>query len=121
MGHFCKICGRSRPNEKFTGKGHRTHICNDCARMPKEDREAIEQEHEIFGFLTQSHISPRNISRLRTLASSQNGRISELAEIVLEVAQVTPHKRRRLQVLARKRKDLLAKLNETDLILAHHS
>ena len=89
--------------------------------MPKEDRDAVEQEHEIFGFLTQSHISPRNVSRLRTLASSRNARISELAGIVMEVAQVTPHKRRRLQVLPGKREDLLAKLHETDLILAHHS
>ena len=88
--------------------------------MPREDREAIEQKDEIFGFLTQSHISPKNVSRLRELASSQNDRASELAEIVLEVAQVTPYKRGRLKVLARKRKDLLAKLNETDLIFAHH-
>ena len=89
--------------------------------MPKEDREAIEQEDEIIGFLTQSHISSRNVSRLRKLASSGNDRVSELADIVLEVAQATPYKRRRLKVLARKRKDLLAKLDEADLIFAHHS
>ncbi len=58
------------------------HVC------PKEDREAIEQENEIFGFLTQSHISSKNVSRLRKLASSQNDRISELADIVLEVEHV---------------------------------
>ena len=89
--------------------------------MPKEDREVIEQGNEIFGFLTQSHISSKNVSRLRELASAGNGRISELADIVLEVAQVTPHKRRRLKVLARERRDLLAKLDETGLIFAHHS
>ncbi|WP_262393179.1 hypothetical protein [Sporolactobacillus inulinus] len=33
MGHYCRICGRTRPNEKFSGKGHRNHICKDCSRI----------------------------------------------------------------------------------------
>lgn len=35
-GHYCKICGRNRPNEKFSGKGHRQHICKDCKRKGKK-------------------------------------------------------------------------------------
>jgi len=120
MGHYCRICGRTRPNEKFSGKGHRIHICKECARMPKEKREAIEQKDEIFGFLKQSHISKKNVSRLKTLSGSPNPRIAELAGIVLEVALVKPYKKRRLKVLARERRDLLAKLDETGLIMAHH-
>ena len=88
--------------------------------MPKEKRENIEQEDEIFGFLKQSHISEKNVARLRILAASGNHRIGELATIVLEVAQVKPHKKRRLKVLAKERRDLLEKLEETGLILAHH-
>lgn len=102
-GHYCRICGRRRPNEKFSGKGHHTHVCKDCARMPKEDREAIEQKDEIFGFLRQSHISEKNVSRLKTLSQSQNLRIAELASIVLQVASVKPYKKRRLKILARER------------------
>lgn len=30
MGHYCRICGRTRANEKFSGKGHKNHICKDC-------------------------------------------------------------------------------------------
>lgn len=41
MGHYCRICGRTRANEKFTGKGHKNHICKDCTResgrKPKEE------------------------------------------------------------------------------------
>ncbi|MBI5966714.1 MAG: hypothetical protein HY882_02490, partial [Deltaproteobacteria bacterium] len=81
---------------------------------------AIEQEEEIFGFLRQSHISDKNVARLKTLASSDNRRIAELAAIVLEVAQVKPYKKRRLKVLAKERKHLLLKLEETGLIFAHH-
>ena len=120
MGHYCRICGSTRPNEAFSGKGHRTHVCKECNRLPKADRDEMEQEDEIFGFLKQSHISEKNIARLKVLVSSENPRIAELANIVLEVALVRPYKNRRLKVLARERKDLLRKLDETGLILAHH-
>lgn len=33
-GHFCKVCGEYRANEKFSGKGHATHICKSCASLP---------------------------------------------------------------------------------------
>jgi hypothetical protein len=60
-----------------------------------------EQEDEIFGFLKRSHISEKNIARLKVLVSSENPRIAELANIVLEVALVKPYKNRRLKTLAR--------------------
>ena len=88
--------------------------------MPKDAREAIEHEDEIFNFLNQSHISDKNVARLRVLASSENERIAELASIVLEVAEVKPYKKRRLKVLARERRDLLRKLEDTGLIFAHN-
>ena len=119
-GHYCRICRRTRPNEKFSGKGHRNHICKDCARKPKSDIDEIDQKQEIFGYLQQSNISKKNINRLSILAASDNSKIAELAEIVLDVAKIKPHKKRRLKMLARERRDLLAKLEETGLILAQH-
>ena len=120
MSHYCKICGRSRANEAFSGKGHRDHVCRDCSRIPAKERQGVEQEDEIFGFLMQSHISATNMSCLEALMSSSNPRVAELAGIVFEVAQVKPHKKRRLQVLARERRDPLARMEETGLIFAHH-
>ena len=36
-GHFCWVCGRIRPNERFSGGGHKHHICKDCHKLgPKE-------------------------------------------------------------------------------------
>ena len=32
MGHYCRICGRTLANEKFTGKGHKNHICKNCSK-----------------------------------------------------------------------------------------
>ena len=87
--------------------------------MPVEARQEIEQEDEIFGFLRQSHISDKNMKRLEVLKASPNAKISEYASIVFEVAKVKPFKRRRLKVLGEQRNDLLTKLNETGLVLAH--
>ena len=120
MGHYCRICGRNRPNKKFLGKGHKIHICKECARKPKEEREAIEQKDEIFKYLKQSHISQKNISHLRILSKSKNQRISEYSNIVLEVGKVTSYKKQRLKILSQTRKDLLYKLKDTGLIFAHY-
>ena len=116
MGHYCRLCGASRPNEAFSGKGHRAHVCKLCARLPKEQREVIEQEDEIFGYLRQSHISDKNIERLKILSVSQETCIKDMATLVLEVALVKPYKVRRLKVLAKERKDLLARLLDAGLI-----
>lgn len=29
-GHYCRICGEYKANEKFSGKGHARHICKSC-------------------------------------------------------------------------------------------
>ena len=120
MGHYCRICDSSKPNEAFTGKGHRNHICKKCSLMPKELRDAIEHKQEIFAYMEQSHISPKNIESLKILSLSSNAEVKDLAMLVLEVAAVKPYKSRRLKVLADERKDLLLRLNETGLIYAHH-
>ena len=120
MGHWCRICDKILPHEKFSGKGHKNQICKKCDRLPKEKLEEIDQKNEIYGYLSQSNISKKNIARLKKLSTSSNVKIAELASIVSEVGRVKPHKRRRLKYLAREHKDLLKKLDETGLILAHH-
>jgi len=67
MGHWCRICGETKANEKFSGKGHKNHICKQCALKPKEKIDEVDQTDEIFGFLKQSHISSKNIGRLKRL------------------------------------------------------
>ena len=83
--------------------------------MPRDEREAIELTEEISGFLRQSNISKKNIARLRVLSQAQNEEVAELAGVVLEVALVKPHRRRRLKLLARQRPDLLERLETTGL------
>jgi hypothetical protein len=116
VGHSCRICGRVRANEQFSGKGHKIHVCKLCQRLPRSKHQAIEAEDDIFGFMQQSHISNKNVARLEQLAKSEEPRVARLAAIVLEVWRVTPYKRRRLKILARKHRDLLRKLGEAGLV-----
>lgn len=118
MGHYCRMCGRARPNEKFSGKGHRIHVCKDCSRLPKDERRRRELEDEIAGFLRQSNISEKNLSRLSALVAAEKPEIAELAKVVLEIGKVKPHKRKRLSFLARNHRDLIVRLEETGLIWA---
>ena len=36
-GHYCWACGRRRPNEKFSGRGHARHLCRECAKLGAEE------------------------------------------------------------------------------------
>ena len=119
MGHYCRICGGERPNEQFSGKGHGVHVCKHCQKLPKSHRRAIEHRDDVLGFLQQSHISKKNLARLEQLAKAEEPRLASLAAIVLELARVTPYKRRRLKILARNHPDLLRKLGETGLVLVN--
>ena len=37
-GHYCKVCGEYKANEKFSGKGHVAHICKVCAKLSPAER-----------------------------------------------------------------------------------
>ena len=39
QGHYCKICGEIKANEKFSGKGHKIHICKSCQSLSKKEKE----------------------------------------------------------------------------------
>ena len=39
-GHYCWVCGRIRANERFSGRGHRDHVCKDCAVLRRRMRRA---------------------------------------------------------------------------------
>ena len=78
--------------------------------MPREERDRIDRLNELDNFLNQSHISPKNIARLEVLTQHCSGEVRELAKLLLEVARLTPHKRRRWKILAQKDPILLSKV-----------
>jgi hypothetical protein len=120
MGHYYRICGRERPNEQFSGKRHKVHVCKRCQARPKSARQGIEDRDHIFGFLEQSQFSEKNVARLEHMAKSDDPQVASLAAIVFDVARVNPHKTRRLKFLAHKHRKLLSRLRDAGLIFPNN-
>lgn len=106
MGKFCRICGQSRSNENFSGKGHRQGICKKCQKRPKEEIALIETKDELLHYWEQSNISALNIVRLKKLTQFPDEDIQTLAHLTLAIAAVKPHKRRRMKWLKQNKRDL---------------
>ncbi len=95
MGHYCRICGRERANEKFSGKGHRVHVCKDCRKLPHAEKEKIEIGDEVADFLRQSRVSQKNSARLAELSDHADAGIRHLAGLVRRAAGISEGKRKR--------------------------
>lgn len=51
-GHYCKICGEYKANEKFSGKGHAAHICKACSKLSaaeKSERMTLNRLENMLG------------------------------------------------------------------------
>ena len=79
-GHYCKICGDYKANEKFSGKGHAAHICKACQSLPVEERnkEAILTRMMNLPF----HLSKEQISWLKKHRKDKRPEVSEAAKAV---------------------------------------
>lgn len=107
MGRTCKVCGSSRPHEKFGGRGLRRVICSECRRLPKDEITRILVTEEVYHFLEQSNISKKNIARLESLTSIEDESFQQLRGLVLEIAKAKPHKKRRWKFLRKEHPELL--------------
>lgn len=70
-------------------------ICAKCRRRPNAERQRILATEEVHGFLEQSDISQKNITRLEQLAAIEDTEFQELRNLVLKIATVVPGKRER--------------------------
>ena len=64
-GHYCKVCGEYKANEKFSGKGHATHICKACAQLPPEEQAERREAEERLRALVESMEEPDRTLFLR--------------------------------------------------------
>jgi hypothetical protein len=59
-GHFCWVCGEHKSNEKFSGKGHATHMCKQCSKLPVAERNKMvavrRAENMAFRYLNEQEI-----------------------------------------------------------------
>jgi len=71
----------------------------------------------IHGFLAQRNISKKNITYLKRQCKFPDEEVQRYANLVLEIARVTPQKRNRIKFLAKHHPALLAELEESSLLL----
>lgn len=107
MGHYCWMCERLRPNERFSGGGHKRHLCKDCQKLPANMRLVKQATRDLWGYLRQRNISPGNMRRLQTILSTPAlQELFPLARVILQIAEVKPHRRKRLSFIMWNHPDL---------------
>ena len=90
-GHYCKVCGRYRANEKFTGKGHAMHICKDCAKLPPE----VKAEQETLNRLSNLpwYLSKAQKDWLKNRTKDRRPEVKALAQEQYDMRFGRRHKR----------------------------
>ena len=78
-GHFCRVCGEHKANEKFSGKGHAAHICKACASLPVAERNEMETLRKIEGMAFR-HLNEQEIKWLRKKMDDLNPYIARAAK-----------------------------------------
>ncbi len=109
-GHYCHLCGQIKPNEQFSGRGHRDHICKACKKMPKAERQKIEDRDFVDSVLGQKNISAGNIQSLERIAETYDGKLGETGAVLAKMARVKPHKKKRIRFLRQKHPDIYREL-----------
>jgi hypothetical protein len=77
-GHYCKVCGEHKANEKFSGKGHAAHICKKCAALPVPKRNEMMTLNRIGG-MTFRYLSESEIKWLRGKMNDSRPEVREAA------------------------------------------
>lgn len=96
-GHYCRICGQHKANEKFSGRGHAAHICKACARRgnkPPEITTEIPFVDDDAPILHLEETSPkpkrkRRPSKEKLLRSAQKKQAKELLSRMLADGEKT--------------------------------
>lgn len=76
-GHYCKVCGEYKANEKFSGKGHAAHICKACAKLSPAERSEQMTLNRLFDLPWR--LSKEQIKWLRNRTHDQRPEVRELA------------------------------------------
>ena len=90
-GHYCKICAERKANEKFSGKGHATHICKECSALPQERKNELQLLNRLASAAMKYPRSRQDWELLEKYAkSSKYPEAREFAQSVLEVNRSQP-------------------------------
>ena len=82
-GHYCKVCGERKSNEKFSGKGHAAHICRECEKLSPEKRNELQTINRIMNL--PFWLKKDQINWLKKMMKSKNEEIRNVAEEAYEI------------------------------------
>ena len=80
-GHYCKICGEYKANEKFSGKGHAAHICKSCSKLSAAEKAEAMTINRLMNF----PMGRLSESDKKWLENRVHDRRPEVAELAREV------------------------------------
>ena len=80
-GHYCKICGEYKANEKFSGKGHAAHICKACSKLSAAEK----AEAMTINRLMDMPMNRLSESEKKWLENRMHDRRPEVASLAQEV------------------------------------
>ena len=83
-GHYCRVCGEHKANEKFSGKGHAAHICKACASKPPAQKSEDMTINRLHGMMFR-YLSEAEMNWLKNKRNDNRPEVSELAQQVFEV------------------------------------
>lgn len=90
-GHYCKICGEYKANEKFSGKGHAAHICKACSRLSAAEKAAAMDMNRLMDFPMRRLAD----SEKKWLQAKMHDKRPEVADTAREIYNVCfPHAER---------------------------
>lgn len=90
-GHYCKICGEYKANEKFSGKGHAAHICKVCSRLSAAEKAAAMDMNRLMSF----PMRRLSDSEKKWLQAKMHDKSPEVADTAREIYNVCfPHAER---------------------------
>lgn len=85
FGHYCKICGERKANEKFNDKGHAVHICKQCQSLPAEIQTDLRRVRDVERLLGKYPLSRQDWELLEKYAKKYADKESgQFAQSILD-------------------------------------
>jgi len=80
-GHYCKICGEYKANEKFSGKGHAAHIRKACSKLSAAEKAEAMTMNRLMNF-PMGRLSESDKKWLENRVHDRRPAVAELAKEV---------------------------------------
>jgi hypothetical protein len=82
-GHYCRICGEYKANEKFSGRGHAAHICKACASKSQAEQSEDMTKNKLHSMMFR-RLSEAEMTWLKNRRNDSRPEVKELAQQVFE-------------------------------------